>query len=93
MPAFFGPGSARWQPDDFWTKSKLRQFYVIHGPLLRQLGYASGGEVSEGAYPAGGDEEQLLLQAWRTAQERWQLQQPPASGDGIDESGAECRRH
>jgi hypothetical protein len=59
-PAFFGTGKAAWRPDEFWTESRLRPFYTLHGPLLVRLGYASAAEVEARAYPEGSDEERFV---------------------------------
>ncbi len=66
-PAFFGAGRAEWKPDPFWSETRLRQFYSLHGSLLARLGYATADEVRAGAYPAGSDEERALRFAHQLA--------------------------
>ncbi len=74
-PNFFGSGSQSWQPDEFWTPARLRAFYTIHGALLSQLGYATASEVQAGAYPAGSEEERLVLSSHALAAANRALQQ------------------
>jgi hypothetical protein len=62
-PVVFGPGHALWQPEPFWTETRLRQFLTLHGPLLAELGYATAEDVRAGAYPPGSDEERMLWHA------------------------------
>jgi hypothetical protein len=74
FPASFGTGAPAWKSDAFWTESRLRQFYTLHGELLAELGYTSTEEVRAGALPSGSDEEQLLRAAHRLAAHRNALQ-------------------
>jgi hypothetical protein len=62
-PGYFGSGDRGWKPDVFWTESRLRNFYTLHGKLLVKLGYATAAEVEVGAWPAGSDEGQLVRAA------------------------------
>jgi Sulfotransferase domain len=73
-PQVFGRGDPRWTPNDFWTDARLRAFYTLHGPLLRELGYASAEEVQAGAYPVGSDEERLVRFTRELVVHRWELQ-------------------
>jgi hypothetical protein len=59
-PAFFGTGAGAWLPDPFWSETRLRQFYTLHGKLLAALGYAGEEVVRLGAYPEGSEEERLV---------------------------------
>lgn len=73
-PAFFGTGTRTWCADPFWTETRLRQFYTLHGSLLAQLGYASTAEVEAGAYPIDSDEAHLLRFTHKLAARRNTLQ-------------------
>ncbi len=74
VPTFYGHGQPTWQPDSFWTDTRLRQFYTLHGELMIQLGYATVAEVEAGAYPVGCDEERMLQFARQLVNQRNELQ-------------------
>jgi hypothetical protein len=74
VPTFYGHGQPTWQPDSFWTDTRLRQFYTLHGELLIQLGYATVAEVEAGAYPVGCDEERMVQYARQLVSRRNELQ-------------------
>jgi hypothetical protein len=46
-PNSFRQGSAEWQGDDHWTGTVNTLFFIRHGSLMEQLGYASRHEVME----------------------------------------------
>jgi hypothetical protein len=73
-PGYFGSGEPEWKSDAFWTESRLRQFYTLHGGLLAELGYATAADVQSGALPAGSEEEQLIRCAHGLAARRNALQ-------------------
>ncbi len=71
---FFGTGNPEWRPDAFWTPSRLRAFYTLHGPLLAELGYVTADEVAVGAYPAGSDDGTRVRDAHALASRNRELQ-------------------
>ncbi|MCS6867019.1 MAG: sulfotransferase domain-containing protein [Gemmataceae bacterium] len=73
-PTFYGHGRPTWQPDEFWTEVRLRQFYTLHGALLIQLGYATPADVDANAYPVGCDEERMLQFTRQLVHRHQQLQ-------------------
>src|SRR5262249_8985395 len=59
-PAFFGKGRATWQPGGLWTDAQLRVFFHLHGPLMRELGYATDEETRPPAREGGPTQDDLL---------------------------------
>lgn len=49
-PRFFREGSVTWDPPAEWTRAIDWAFEVVHGPLMRELGYAHA--TSTGRLPA-----------------------------------------
>lgn len=44
-PLFFRRGEGLWKPPEYWTQANEYLFYLIHGPLMTQLGYCEEAEI------------------------------------------------